>query len=195
MAVNVDRPNGFIPVGTLSGGDWTASIRTFTMDAGHDAIFIGDLVHFDADGYLDQYDAGDTQVVGVCVGVEVNRGLNAKTEHPGYLDTNIAGKIRVACDPLLLMEVQEDGDTTALVLADINRNIEIIDGGGSTTTGVSGMELNSDSNNTTNTLPLRIVGLVDRADNQLASVDTTKPNARWLVTFANHAWSGLNVAV
>lgn len=195
MAVNVDRPNGFIPVGTLSGSEWTASIRTYTMDATHDAIFIGDLVHFDADGFPDQYDAGDTQVFGVVVGVEVNRTLSNLTEFPGYLDTNIAGKIRVATDPNLLMEVQEDGDTTPLVAADVNRNIEIIDGGGSTTTGVSAMEIDSTSNNTTNTLPLRIVALVDRDDNQLASVDSTKPNARWLVTFANHAWKGLNVAV
>ena len=195
MAVNVDRVNGFRPVGTLAGGDWTASIRTYTMDATHDAVFIGDLVHFDADGYPDQYDAGDTQVFGVCVGVEVNPGLNALTEFPGYLDTNIAGKIRVATDPLLLMEVQEDGLVTPLVLADVNLNIEIISAAGSTTTGISGMEIDSTSAATTNTLPLRIVALVDRPDNQLASVDTTKPNARWLVTFANHAWNGLNVGV
>ncbi len=195
MAVNVDRINGFIPVGTLSGADWQASIRTYTMDATHDAIFVGDLVHFDADGYPDQYDAADTQVFGVCVGVEVNRGLSALTEHPGYLDTNVAGKIRVATDPLLLMEVQEDGDTTPLTLADVNLNIEIINAGGDTATGLSGMEIDSTTAATTNTLPLRIISLVDRADNQLASVDSTKPNARWLVTFANHAWKGLNVAV
>lgn len=195
MAVNVDRPNGFIPVGTLGGGAWQASIRTYTMDAGHDAIYIGDLIHMDADGYPDQYDAGDTQVIGVCVGVEVNRGLNTATEFPGYLPANVAGKIRVATDPLLLMEAQEDGDTTPLVLADINTNVEIIDGGGSTTTGVSGMEIDSTSKNTTNTLPLRLIGIVNRDDNQLASVDPTKPNTRWLVTFANHAWKGLAVAV
>jgi hypothetical protein len=195
MAVNVDRPNGFRPVGTLSGGDWTASIRTYLCDTGHDAIFIGDLIHMDADGYVDQYDAGDTQVIGVCVGVEVNRGLDSKTEHPGYLPANVAGKIRVATDPLLLMEAQEDGDTTPLTLADINTNVEIIDGGGSTTTGISGQEIDSTTKNTTNTLPLRLVALVDRPDNQLASVDSTKPNARWLVTFANHAWKGLDVAV
>lgn len=195
MAVNVDRPNGFTPVGTLGGGSWQASIRTYTMDATHDAIYVGDLIHMDADGYVDQYDAGDTQVIGVCVGVEVNRGLNGATEFPGYLPTNIAGKIRVATDPFLLMEAQEDGDTTPLVLADINTNIEIIDGTPSALTGVSAMELDSSTKNTTNTLPLRIVGIVDREDNQLASVDAAKPNTRWLVTFANHAWKGLAVAV
>ena len=195
MAVNFDHKNGFIPVGTLAGGDWTASVRTFTLDADHSAIYVGDLVHFHSDGYLDVYAAGDTQVVGVCVGVEVDRGLNTATEFPGYMPANVAGKIRVATDPLLLMEAQEDGDTTPLTLADVNRNIEIINGGGSTVTGLSGMELDSTSHNTTNTLPLRLVGLVDRADNQLASVDSSKPNARWLVTFANHAWNGLNVAV
>ena len=195
MAVNVDRPNGFTPVGTLSGGDWQASIRTYLMDGGHDAIYVGDLIHMDADGYPDQYDAGDTQVIGVCVGVEVNRGLNSATEHPGYLPANVAGKIRVATDPFLLMEAQEDGDTTPLVLADVNTNVEIIDGTASALTGVSAMEIDSTSKNTTNTLPLRLIALVERDDNQLASVDATKPNARWLVTFANHAWKGLDVAV
>lgn len=195
MAVNVDRPNGFTPVGTLNGSDWAASIRTYTMDATHDAIFIGDLINFNADGYPDQYDAGETQVFGVCVGVEVDRGLNVATEFPGYLPANVAGKIRVATDPFLLMEVQEDGVGGQLALADVNLNIEVIDGGGSTTTGLSGHEIDTSTAATTNTLPLRIVALVDRADNQLGSVDTTKPNARWLVTFANHAWKGLNVAV
>lgn len=195
MAVNVNRPNGFRPVGTLGGGDWTASIRTYTMDTGHDAIFIGDLIHMDADGYPDQYDAADTQVIGVCVGVEVDKGLDTATEYPGYLPANVAGKIRVATDPFLLMEAQEDGDTTPLVLADINTNVEIIDSGGSTVTGISGHQIDSSTKNTTNTLPLRLVALVNRPDNQLASVDSTKPNARWLVTFANHAWKGLDVAV
>jgi hypothetical protein len=195
MAVNVDRPNGLRPVGTLSGGDWTASIRTYTMDADHDAVFIGDLVHFDTDGYPDQYDAGDTQVFGVVVGVVVDPGLSALTEHPGYLNTNVAGKLLIATDPLLLMEVQEDGLVDPLELADVNTNVEIINGGGNTTTGISEMELNSDTHNTTNTLPLRLIGLVDRPDNQLGDDDSTKPNARWLVTFNNHAWVGLNVAV
>lgn len=189
MAVNVDRPNGLKPVGTLSGGDWTASIRTFTLDAGHSAIYVGDLVQMTSDGYLDVYAAGEEQVIGVCVGVEVNRGLHAATEHPGYMPANVAGKIRVATDPLLLMEIQEDGLVDPLELADIGANVEIIDGGGSTVTGMSGMEINSDTHNTTATLPLKLIGLVDRADNQLGDTDATKVNGRWLVTFANHLFN------
>ena len=189
MAVNVDRPNGFKPVGTLSGGDWTASIRTYTLDGSHSAIYVGDLVQMTSDGYLDVYAAGEEDVVGVCVGVEVNPGLDRATEHPGYMPANVTGKIRVATDPLLLMEAQEDGDTDPLELADVGANVEIINGGGSTTTGVSGMELDSSTHNTTATLPLRLVGLVDRPDNQLGDTDSSKPNARWLVTFANHSFN------
>lgn len=189
MAVNVDRPNGFRPVGTLSGGDWTASIRTYPLDGSHSAMFIGDLVQMTSDGYLDIYAAGEEQVVGVVVGVEVNRGLDAATEFPGYMPANVEGKVRVATDPLLLMEGQEDGLVDPLELADIGTNVEIINGTGSTTTGLSAMEIDSSTHATTATLPLKLIGLVDRADNQLGDTDSSKPNARWLVTFANHLFN------
>jgi hypothetical protein len=186
--MNPDRPNGAVPVGTLGGGNWTASIRSFDLDGSHSAIYIGDLVQTTADGYLDVYAAGEEQVIGVCVGVEVNRGLDTKTEFPGYAPANVACTIRVATDPFLLMEMQEDGLVDPLELADIGANVEIINGTGSATTGLSAMEIDSSSHNTTASLPLRLVGLVTRPNNQLGDTDSSKPNARWLVTFANHAF-------
>jgi hypothetical protein len=89
--------------------------------------------------------------------------------------------------------MQEDGAGDPLEIADIGQNVDIINGGGSTTTGLSGMEIDSSTHATTNTLPLRLLGLVDRPDNEYVSGG--QANTRWLVTPANHSFSGLNVGV
>ena len=62
---NVDRPNGLVPVGTISGAPWQGSVVAFQLDGGHSAIYTGDMVKMTSDGYLDIYAAGDTQFIGV----------------------------------------------------------------------------------------------------------------------------------
>src|SRR3990172_868317 len=165
MALNVDRPNGLIPVGTITGAPWNDVVEVITLDATHAAMYIGDVIKMTSDGYPEIFAAGDSAVtaIGVVVGVEVNRGLNAATEFPGYMPLNIAGKVHVVTDPSVIFEVQEDGVGGSLALADAGLNIEIINGGGSATTGVSGMEIDSSTKATTATL-----------------------NARWLVKFNEH---------
>jgi len=186
MALNVDRPNGLIPVGTITGAPWNDVVEVITLDATHAAMYIGDVIKMTSDGYPEIFAAGDSAVtaLGVVVGVEVNRGLNAATEFPGYMPLNIAGKVHVVTDPSVIFEVQEDGVGGSLALADAGLNIEIINGGGSATTGVSGMEIDSSTKATTATLPFRLLKLVNRPDNELGS--TATPNARWLVKFNEH---------
>lgn len=203
---NVDRPNGAKVVGTLSGAPWQAAIRHYVLDGDHSAIYTGDLVQMTSDGYPDVYAAGETQLLGVCVGVlpvqpqmvgtktEGYLSSSTPTLHPGgYSAANATDTILVCVAPDAIYEMQEDGDTDPIELADIGQNIEIINGGGSTTTGFSGMELDSDTHNTTNTLPLRLIGIVDRPDNEWVSGG--QAYTRWLVTPANHSFSGLNVGI
>lgn len=206
---NVDRPNGAIPVGTLSGSPWQASVQAFTLDGSHSAIYTGDLVQMTADGYLDVYAAGETGFIGVCVGVlpspaETILGKMGdhflSASHPTlagaaakYSAANATDTILVCTAPDVILEMQEDGDTDPLELADVGSNIEIINGGGSSTTGLSGMELDSSSHATTNTLPLRLLGLAQRPDNEYVSGG--QAHTRWLVTPANHFYSGLNVGL
>jgi len=203
---NVDRVNGAKVVGTLSGSPWSAALRTYILDTGHSAIYTGDLVQMTSDGYLDVYAASETQLMGVMMGlvpaapgrtntiVDHFLASTTPTLHPGgYSAANTADTILVCVAPDSIYEMQEDGDTDPLELADIGQNVEIINGGGSTTTGMSGMELDSSTHNTTNTLPLRLLGLVDRVDNEYVSGG--QAYTRWLVTPANHALSGLNVAI
>lgn len=212
---NVDRPNGFKPIGTLSGSEWNASVETFQLDATHALIGVGDLVEMTADGYLDVLTAGatDSGIIGVCVGVlPMGAGWNATTGHFGdnqmsateptltgigtrSVALNTAGTILVATAPDLIMIAQEDGDTTPLTLAAIGSNVDIVNPGASATTGNSLMEIDSDTTGTTNTDPLRLMGVANIPGNELASVDATKPWTQWYVTFANHSRSGLAVGI
>lgn len=211
---NIDNPNGFRIMGTLSGSPWQGAVREYTLDATHAAIAVGDLVQMTADGYPDVYAAGETQLLGVVVGVSptVHTEVSGKKgdsfmstgavtlDVPGknYVAANTAGVIFVCVAPDVILAAQEDADTTPLTIADIGLNVEIINAGVNATTGLSTMELDSSSAATTNTLPLRILGLEQTPGNELASVAAaagTAQNARWLVTPANHTFSGLNVGI
>lgn len=212
---NVDRPRGFTPIGTLSGSPWQASVETIICDATHAAIGVGDLIEMTADGYPDVLTAGatDSGVFGVVVGVlPMGAGWNATTGTLGdnhisateptlvgagtrSLAANTAGALLVATAPDLLMVGQEDGDTTPLTLAAVGSNVDIINPGADATTGNSLMEIDSTSVATTATLPLRILHVHNQPGNELASVDATKPWTDWVVTFANHARSGLAVGI
>lgn len=206
---NTDRPNGALVVGTLSGSPWQASVQAFTLDGSHSAIAVGDLVQMTSDGYLDVYAAGETGFIGICVGVIPANAttVNGKLgDH--YLSStvptlvgagvrnsaaNATDTILVCTAPDILIEMQEDGETDPLELADVGSNVEIVNGGVDSTTGNSTMEIDSDSHNTTNTLPLRLLGLVQRVDNEYVSGG--QAYTRWLLTPANHFYSGLNVGL
>lgn len=206
---NVDRPNGFKPVGTLSGSPWQGSVRQYSLDATHAALAVGDLVEMTADGYPDIFTAGGTQLLGVVVACYPHTAVDKLGKQgdsfmsTGSIDLDIPNKnqvalntvgvIAVATAPDIIMEAQEDGDTDPLELADVGQNVEIIGGGPAATTGISGMEIDSSSHATTNTLPLRLLGLAQRPDNEY--ITGGQAHTRWLVTPANHTFKGLNVAI
>ena len=171
---NVNRPNGFKPVGTISGSPWSGAVRKYSCDASSGAIFPGDLIKLEADGKAEAAAAGDTQLIGVCVGIVVDRDV-AATEHPGYKPATTAGEILVCIAPDALYEAQEDGDTTDLALTDIGANVDMVDAGGSTVTGQSVQMIDSDSATASGSAQLRIVDFIDRPDNAIGDY------ARWVV--------------
>ena len=209
---NVNRPNGFTPIGTLSGSPWSASIETVPCDATHAAIGVGDLIEMTADGYPDILTAGaiDSGVFGLVVGISVTgEGWNATIGTMGsnalsateptlvgngvrVLPLNTAGVLQVVTAPDLIMVGQEDGDTDPLEHADIGQNVEIVNAGA--VTG-SVMMIDSNTHNTTATLPLRLLGLHNTPENEYGDVTAATPWAKWRVTFANHARSGLAVGI
>ena len=171
---NVDRPNGFKPVGTVSGSPWQGAVRTYPVDASNaTAIFNGDAVTLETDGNVTPAAAGGV-ILGVVVGIEVDRSV-AATEHPGYLPATTAGNVRVCIAPDAIYEVQEDSVGGALDAGAVGSNIDHVAGAGSTTTGNSAHELDSSSLTAAGSAGFRIVGLVDRVDNEIGT------NAKWLV--------------
>lgn len=189
VAVNPDRPDGFTPVGLVNGLSFAGNIRIFGADGGGASIFRGDLVEAtDADGYIDVLAVGGPDgILGVFLGMSgVELRSNTVAENLGYYDASALSENLLVCvGTSLLVEGQEDGDTTPLTLAMRYTNVDILATTGNTTTGLSQQEIDSTTQGTDASDPLTILNLVDRPDNQLASVDTTTPNARWICAMNN----------
>lgn len=70
-----------------------------------------------------------------------------------------------------IYRIQCDDDSATLAAADIGLNANLIVGSGDTVTGVSAMELDTDSKATTATKQLKIIGFDDRPDNTSGSAN------------------------
>ena len=93
---------------------------------------------------------------------------------PVYRQASVLEYIAVADDGGWMFEVQEDSVGGAITVATAGmKNANLV--AGSTTTGYSGWQLQSSSINTTSTLQVRILRLLQEADN-VAGI-----NAKWLV--------------
>lgn len=196
---NVDRPSGFRPIGTVSGAPWQGHLMTFDVDSSNaTAIFLGDLIALEADGNVAPAAAGSTQLLGACVGIyhsdpgdSTGRSLEGGGSNDlnlslKYLPANTAGKILVTVGPDVLYEAQEDSAVSSLALTDRGANVDFVAGAGSTTTGRSGYEIDSDTVTTIASAPLRIVDIVRREDNEVGT------NAKWIVRIHTHHFSAAN---
>jgi hypothetical protein len=202
---NTDRPNGFKPVKHLSGAPYNGQANKYAAPAAETtAIGIGDLVIISTKPTLTPgkvpgvESIGTSSVtsgalVGCVVGVlvvddtgSVSGGASPGLDLPQYKAASTLKYVLVADAPDLVFEAQEDSvGGTNFALADIGLNIAIQGGAASTTTGLSAQELDSSvTPTTTNSLPLRVVGLVDRPDNEVGT------NARWQVVINTHAYGG-----
>lgn len=208
---NTDRPNGFRPVRYLNGAPWNGQARMYQVPAANStSIFIGDLVALSSDAPTGEVAAvmaaavaTDTPVVGVLVGVDPVTGRAGNSlQGGGDNDLNLSERyvpaekqryVFVCDDPNVLFEVQEDSAADPVDAADIGLNATFINThGGDTTTGVSGMELDSSSHTTVADRPLKIMGLARRTDNEF---DATTGQAKLIVKINNHQFgSGTGVA-
>jgi hypothetical protein len=184
---NVDSPFGLRAVGNLHGAPHTGGIRTFSTASGDGtAIYLGDPVKLSGTSStvngvvytdVDQAATGDV-LAGVVVGVLPDTADSLK-----YRAASTTRLLLVETDPDAVFEIQEVSGGTALAAADIGLNANFIVGSGSTVTGQSGVELNNSGEDTTNTLDLKIVGLVPRADNEVGE------HAKWLVQINRSQWA------
>lgn len=185
---NVDKPNGFRPIRYLNGAPYNGAVSRYVFPAADGtATFIGDLVKLSGTGdattglrTIAQAAAGDA-VIGVLVGLEVDP-TNLNT--PQYRAASTRRIAYVADDPNLLFVAQEDGDTDPLEMVDNGLNVNVVVGTGSTVTGASAMEIDSNTEATTATLPLKLIEPVQTPDNELVAAGQT--GTRWVVKINNH---------
>lgn len=168
---NIDKAFGLRPMGNLSATGAQAQYGYEIADNQSGAIYQGDLVTV-YDGYLVKFaPATHTAAVGVfngCNYIDPTTGKPTwKNYYPGSVNIT-AGKIiaDVIDDPSQLFLIQADED---IVQADIGKNADVVGTGGSTTTGVSTMELDSSTIANTAALNLKIVGLYDVPGNALGN--------------------------
>ena len=172
---NTDAKFGFRPINRDGSPYNGATIPAYFVSTDTTAAFIGDAVKLSGTSVagkplVAQAAAGD-DVFGVVTSFDVDpANLSAQYR---LASTTRSCKIATADNTYFL--AQDDG-TLGLASAGLNANFIV--GGGDTTYGTSGMEIDSTTEATTNTLDLQLIAVADREDNDGASA-----NADWIVKF------------
>ena len=210
---NINRPKGLSPVQNVDGSPWSEGATLFAIpNDSSNTYAIGDIVALatgaDADGvaYVTKWSgtvSATSLPVGVIVGIRVaDPGTslvgNSLSLEKAYLPLSSGLHYAyVVTDPSTVFEIQ--GDSTTWAAANMNKNVNVTSLVG-TTSGTAGT-ITADGSaslgnsspysntvaiapNTTNSLPLQVIGLVQRPDNGFGAY------AALLVRFNVHAFYG-----
>ena len=187
---NIDKAFGLRPIGNLSATGAQKQYGYEIADNQAGTIFQGDLVVLTG-GYISRFlPATHTAAVGVFNGCNYNDPTTGKPTFKNYYPGSVnitSGKIvaDVLDDPNQLFLVQCDAGFTA---ADVGKNADVIGTSGSTTSGISAMELNSATLATTAALNLKVVGLYNDVNNDFGT------NAVVVVKINEHVYGSTGVA-
>jgi hypothetical protein len=149
---NVDNPHGLKPLmRTLEGG--CPVVQQFDKDASEGtAIFQWDAVNREADGNIEA--ASATPGTTTFSGVSLNHGAaSTLTSHS------------VIVSPSAVFECQDNADTDGFDAADMGLNVNLELNAGSATTKLSGHELDESTVQTTDTLDMHMLALLNVPDN------------------------------
>lgn len=185
---NPNKPGGLSPVQYLNGAPWNGQARIYYIASGDtNAYAVGDPVDLASSGDSNGV-PGVTlaNVAGPLVGAIVGCGrYEALIADPSNLDSIVipATKthsyyVMVADDPQILFQIQEGNTTTYLTAANVGDNANLY--AGSNNGFVSGYTMDNSTAATTNTLSLKLMGLVRTSDNAFGQY------AKWLVRINNH---------
>ena len=181
---NIDQAFGLRPiakVGSAPGG--TTGTTKYRITSGAGAMFTGDIVKQANDGSVVQGTAGDAARV-VFMGCFYTDPSTSKPRFNNTFPNGTAASDAIAFvadDPDQLFIAQQDSASANAVVADLNLNANLVVGSGNTTTGISGMEIDSDSKNTTATLNVKLIDFYDTPSN-----DATANNSILVVKINNH---------
>jgi hypothetical protein len=187
---NIDKAFGLRPIGNLSATGAQKQYGYQIADNQAGTIFQGDLVVLTA-GFISKFlPATHTAAVGVFNGCNYNDPTTGKPTfsnfYPGSVNIT-SGQINadVLDDPNQLFLIQCDA---GFVAADVGKNADVIGTGGSTTSGISAMELASSTLATTAALNLKVVGLYNDVNNEFGT------NAVVVVKINEHVYGSTGVA-
>lgn len=178
---SVSRINGFRPVKHVSGAPYNGQANVYFMPASDaTVVMVGDAVKLLGDARAASGVATVTRcaatdiAVGVVVGIlftgvgdTVNMPPVNDLNTPVYRRASTDRYVLVSDDPGMIYEVQYAGTSVAAatITANVGLNGQFTTTAGSTTSGSSGMQLDSAGLATTATLPLKVIGFPNRPDN------------------------------
>lgn len=201
---NVDSPFGLRPIRHIHGAPYNGGGNWYYIPSSYaTALFIGDPVVKVANGSntaaltapgmgfadigtlpeINKCTAGDANpITGVIVGFAANPDNLSNKHNPASTE-----RVALVCDdPDVVFEIQADSaGTIPAANVGLNGNV-IFTHAGSTTTGLSGVELNSSTEATTATFQLKILRAVNRLDNE-----ATAQHAKFEVMINNHSDSNV----
>ena len=166
----VSAPYGLKPVNRIDGMPYAGAIRQIPVAAGFaTAIFNGDTVKIDSDGYLIKSTTTNTgTIVGVCVGgTYINSSgqpVQGQYIPAGQSTASNLAYAYVVDDPMALFKVAvvAAGATTmsSAGRAVVGTNLPLVLNAGSTTTGDSAFGVTTTGAGTTATIPVRVIDVV-----------------------------------
>jgi hypothetical protein len=164
---NQDTVFGARSVGHLMASNFNGAVQTYTVLATDAvAMFVGDFVKLTGTNGNGQ-DGFSWPVVTQAAATDITCGFvigfvpDSDNLNRIYRPASTLRTVKVISDPYATFEIQASG---TLAEADIGLNADITVGAGSTVTGLSGMEVDLSTKNTT-TQQLRILGISNRPDN------------------------------
>lgn len=181
---NANAPRGLSPVRGVNGQVVTGSPRLYSHAAGDGtALYIGDPVKIAGTAQTingvttqDVIRAATGDVIdGVVVGISPTSSDSAV-----FGAASTAYQLFVDDDPNSLFEIQDISTGTGLTVAAIGLNCDFV-GSGTSGFGYSNVTLDNTTEATTNTLDLKIIDVVNRADQ-----DNTSTPLRFLVRINRH---------
>jgi hypothetical protein len=189
----IEAPYGLVPVKLLSGVPFVGITRHYSIASNYaTSIFNGDAVKLVTGGTVER-DTADAAMtpIGVFLGCTfTDPSTKQVTFRQSYPANTVASDIRAyvadGTDILFKVAVVSSGTTIGdLAITDIGANVAGVNNAGNSITGNSQIAI-SDTSATTNSLPFRIVELVEETKN--SSGGFTEALVKWN---AGHAFNNL----
>lgn len=187
---NTSKIRGFQPVKHVNGSPYSGQSNIYATAASDvTALFVGDPVKLAADAnaqgiqLVTKATAG-AAVLGVVVGVINTKmdpvggtmsGGSIALDTPVYRPASTAQYVLVCDAPDVIYEVEAVTGSNAsysFAVADVGQNADLSTVAGSTVTGTSAAALDMATKNTTATLQWKILGVVQRPDNEITGANT-----------------------